>query len=245
MLTRIRNAQMRGKSSVTTPGSRQRARVLDVLAAEGYIRGYSSTDYGNGRTEFEIELKYYDGTPVIRDIKRVSKPGRRVYSGSKELPTIRNGLGITIVSTPRGVLSDAEARTHNVGGEMSRIGKRPITVPKGVTVTIDGQRATVPALPASAKTGDVVNLTMRPEAVSLANGHARDIVLDGTVAAVNFLGSVIRLKVNLGQGTAIELDTFNDQRLPPPRHDEKVQTRRSSSRHRSLPMLNILFITAD
>ena len=91
------------------------------------------------------------------------------------------------------------------------------------TVTIDGQRATVPALPASAKTGDVVNLTMRPEAVSLANGHARDIVLDGTVAAVNFLGSVIRLKVNLGQGTAIELDTFNDQRMPPPQHDEKVQ----------------------
>ena len=91
------------------------------------------------------------------------------------------------------------------------------------TVTIDGQRATVPALPASAKTGDVVNLTMRPEAVSLANGHARDIVLEGTVAEVNFLGSVIRLKVNLGAGTAIELDTFNDQRMPPPQHDEKVQ----------------------
>ena len=97
------------------------------------------------------------------------------------------------------------------------------------TVTIDGQRAIVPALPASAKTGDVVNLTMRPEAISLANGHARDIVLEGSVAEVNFLGSVIRLKVNLGQGTAIELDTFNDQRLPPPRYDEKVQVTLSGS----------------
>ncbi len=118
MLTRIRNAQMRGKSSVNTPGSRQRARVLDVLAAEGYIRGYSSTDYGNGRTEFEIELKYYDGTPVIRDIKRVSKPGRRVYASVKELPRVSNGLGVAIVSTPRGVMADHDAREANVGGEV-------------------------------------------------------------------------------------------------------------------------------
>jgi small subunit ribosomal protein S8 len=118
MLTRIRNAQMRGKSSVNTPGSRQRARVLDVLASEGYIRGYSSTDYGNGRTEFEIELKYYDGTPVIRDIKRVSKPGRRVYASVKELPRVSNGLGVAIVSTPRGVMADHDAREANVGGEV-------------------------------------------------------------------------------------------------------------------------------
>ncbi|MFN8831237.1 MAG: 30S ribosomal protein S8 [Labrys sp. (in: a-proteobacteria)] len=118
MLTRIRNAQMRGKSSVSTPGSRQRARVLDVLASEGYIRGYSSTDYGNGRTEFEIELKYYDGTPVIRDIKRVSKPGRRVYASVKELPRVSNGLGVAIVSTPRGVMADHDAREANVGGEV-------------------------------------------------------------------------------------------------------------------------------
>lgn len=118
MLTRIRNAQMRRKTSVSTPGSRQRARVLDVLAAEGYIRGYTSTDFGDGRTEFEIELKYYDGTPVIRDIRRVSKPGRRVYASVKELPRVSNGLGVAIVSTPRGVMADHDARDANVGGEV-------------------------------------------------------------------------------------------------------------------------------
>ena len=118
MLTRIRNAQMRGKSTVRTPASRLRAWVLDVLKDEGYIRGYETAEAANGQPELEISLKYFEGEPVIREIKRVSKPGRRVYSGSKELPIIRNGLGITIVSTPRGVLSDAEAREHNVGGEV-------------------------------------------------------------------------------------------------------------------------------
>lgn len=118
MLTRIRNAQMRRKAKVNTPGSRLRAHVLDVLAQEGYIRGYSMTEYGNGRTEFEIELKYYDGHPVIKELERVSKPGRRVYAAVAEMPQVANGLGITIVSTPRGVLSDAEARASNVGGEV-------------------------------------------------------------------------------------------------------------------------------
>ena len=118
MLTRIRNAIGRKKSKVSTPNSRLRARVLDVLKSEGYIRDYSQTDFDNGKSEIEIELKYFDGAPVIREIARVSKPGRRVYSGSKELPVIRNGLGITIVSTPKGVLSDAEARAANVGGEV-------------------------------------------------------------------------------------------------------------------------------
>ena len=118
MLTRIRNAQMRGKSTVKTPASKLRAWVLDVLADEGYIRGYEKAETDNGQGELTISLKYFEGTPVIRDVKRVSKPGRRVYSGSKELPIVRNGLGITIVSTPRGVLSDAEAREHNVGGEV-------------------------------------------------------------------------------------------------------------------------------
>ena len=118
LIARIRNAQMRRKTRVSTPGSKLRARLLDVLKSEGYIRGYSETKFENGRVEFDIELKYFEGQPAIREIKRVSKPGRRVYSGSKELPTIRNGLGITIVSTPRGVLSDAEARVHNVGGEV-------------------------------------------------------------------------------------------------------------------------------
>ena len=118
MLTRIRNAQMRRKNKVKTPGSRLRAHVLDVLQQEGYIRGYSSVDFGNGRTEFEIELKYFDGEPVIRQIERVSKPGRRVYSAVTAMPRVANGLGITIVSTPKGVMADHSAREQNVGGEV-------------------------------------------------------------------------------------------------------------------------------
>jgi len=118
ILTRIRNAQMRRKNKVTTPGSRLRANVLDVLRAEGYIRDYSSTDFGNGRTEFEIELKYYEGEPVIRTIERVSKPGRRVYSAVSNMPRVANGLGITIISTPKGVMADHSAREQNVGGEV-------------------------------------------------------------------------------------------------------------------------------
>jgi small subunit ribosomal protein S8 len=118
LLTRIRNAQMRRKDKVSTPGSRLRAHVLDVLKDEGYIRGYSTTDFGNGRTEFEIELKYYDGVPVIKQIERVSRPGRRVYAGVDETPRVANGLGITIVSTPKGVMADHKARENNVGGEV-------------------------------------------------------------------------------------------------------------------------------
>ena len=118
MLTRIRNAQMRRKNSVTTPGSALRSRVLDVLQSEGYIRGYSTTEFAAGRSEFEIELKYFDGTPVIREIARVSKPGRRVYSSAKTLPRVANGLGVAIVSTPRGVMADHDAREGNLGGEV-------------------------------------------------------------------------------------------------------------------------------
>jgi small subunit ribosomal protein S8 len=118
MLTRIRNAQMRAKSKVSTPGSRLRATVLDVLKTEGYIRGYSATEHGNGRSEFEIELKYFEGEPVIREIARVSKPGRRVYVSVKNLPRINNGLGVAILSTPKGVMADHEARDQNVGGEI-------------------------------------------------------------------------------------------------------------------------------
>ncbi|MDX6805124.1 30S ribosomal protein S8 [Terrihabitans rhizophilus] len=118
MLTRIRNAQMRRKTSVTTPGSTLRAHVLDVLKTEGYIRGYSSAEFDAGRTEFEIELKYFDGAPVIREIARVSKPGRRVYASVKNLPRVSNGLGVAIVSTPKGVMADHEAREQNVGGEV-------------------------------------------------------------------------------------------------------------------------------
>ena len=118
MLTRIRNAQMRRKSKVMTPGSRLRQHVLDVLKDEGYIRGYSSTDFGNGRLELEIELKYFEGQPVIRQIERVSKPGRRVYTAVSNMPRVANGLGITIVSTPKGVMADHTAREQNVGGEV-------------------------------------------------------------------------------------------------------------------------------
>jgi small subunit ribosomal protein S8 len=117
MLTRIRNAQMRKKSKVTTPGSRLRERVLDVLQSEGYIRGYSQHEQ-DGKNELEIELKYYDGEPVIREIERVSRPGRRVYASVKNIPRVSNGLGVSILSTPKGVMSDAEARDQNVGGEV-------------------------------------------------------------------------------------------------------------------------------
>jgi len=118
MLTRIRNAQMRNKAKVATPGSKLRANVLEVLKNEGYIRGYSATDLGNGRSEFDIELKYLDGEPVIRDIARVSKPGRRVYVSVSNLPRVNNGLGISILSTPKGVMADHDAREQNVGGEV-------------------------------------------------------------------------------------------------------------------------------
>jgi small subunit ribosomal protein S8 len=118
MLTRIRNAQMRGKSKVVTPASAMRARVLEVLQSEGFIRGFARVDYDGGKAELEIELKYFDGEPVIREIHRVSKPGRRVYSSIKELPVVFNGLGISILSTPKGVMSDSQAREHNVGGEV-------------------------------------------------------------------------------------------------------------------------------
>jgi len=118
MLTRIRNAQMRRRGHVVTPGSKLRARVLDVLKSEGFIRGYSSNDIGHGRTEFDIELKYYDGAPVIRSLKRISTPGRRVYASVNEMPRVADGLGVTIMSTPQGVMADHEAREKNVGGEV-------------------------------------------------------------------------------------------------------------------------------
>jgi small subunit ribosomal protein S8 len=118
MLTRIRNAQMRRKSKVSTPGSSLRARVLEVLKNEGYIRDYSVTEFGNGRTDIDIELKYFDGQPVIKTIERVSKPGRRVYASVDNMPRVANGLGVTIVSTPKGVMADYAARENNVGGEV-------------------------------------------------------------------------------------------------------------------------------
>ncbi|MFC4624968.1 30S ribosomal protein S8 [Daeguia caeni] len=118
MLTRIRNAVSRKKTKVTTPASKLRARVLDVLQAEGYIRGYTQSEFENGKAEIEIELKYYEGVPVIREITRVSKPGRRVYVSVKSIPQVANGLGISILSTPKGVMADHEAREQNVGGEL-------------------------------------------------------------------------------------------------------------------------------
>ncbi|ETX14132.1 30S ribosomal protein S8 [Roseivivax halodurans JCM 10272] len=118
MITRIRNGAMRGKSTVRTPGSKLRAWVLDVLADEGYIRGYEKTTDERGHPQFEISLKYYEGEPVIRELKRVSRPGRRVYLGVDTIPQVRQGLGISIVSTSKGVMSDHTARAQNVGGEV-------------------------------------------------------------------------------------------------------------------------------
>ena len=118
MLTRIRNAQRAHKPSVAAPASKIRANVLEVLKREGYIRGFTRADVRPGVTELQIELKYVDGEPVIREITRISKPGRRVYSRISDLPRVYNGLGIAILSTPRGVMSDSEARAANVGGEV-------------------------------------------------------------------------------------------------------------------------------
>ncbi|MEQ9259599.1 MAG: 30S ribosomal protein S8 [Roseovarius sp.] len=118
MLTRIRNAGMRGKSTVSVPASKMRVRVLDVLAEEGYIRGYEHGTDHRGHPAIEISLKYFEGAPAIREMKRVSKPGRRVYMGVKDIPSVRQGLGVSIVSTPMGVMSDANARAANVGGEV-------------------------------------------------------------------------------------------------------------------------------
>ena len=118
MLPRIRNAQMRRKDVVSTPASTLRGRVLDVLKSEGFIRGYSEHHADNGLAEFAIELKYSDNVPVIRTIERVSRPGRRVYASVKNIPSVANGLGVSILSTPKGVMADHEARSQNLGGEV-------------------------------------------------------------------------------------------------------------------------------
>jgi small subunit ribosomal protein S8 len=118
LIARINNAQMRKKPKVSTPGSRLRARVLEVLKTEGFIRDYASVEHSDGRSELEIELKYFDGEPVIREISRVSKPGRRVYVAVRNLPRVNNGLGVAILSTPKGVMADHDAREANVGGEV-------------------------------------------------------------------------------------------------------------------------------
>jgi len=118
MIARIHNAQMRNKSKVSSPASRLRESVLEVLKSEGYIRGYAAVEHANGFNELEIELKYFDGEPVIREIERVSKPGRRVYASVKNLPRVNNGLGISVLSTPKGIMADHAARDANVGGEI-------------------------------------------------------------------------------------------------------------------------------
>ena len=118
MLTRIRNGQSARLGTVIAPASKMRASVLEVLKAQGFIRGYKAATSQSGHPQFDIELKYFDGQPVIKEIKRVSKPGRRVYSSAKELSYVHNGLGLSIVSTPSGVMTDHEARSANVGGEV-------------------------------------------------------------------------------------------------------------------------------
>ena len=118
LLTRIRNGQLRGLSKIQSPNSKLRTRLLDVLAAEGFIRGYAEVEHKGGKRELEIELKYHEGRPVIRELKRVSTPGRRVYAGVEELKPHRQGLGLSIVSTPQGLMTDNDAREKNVGGEV-------------------------------------------------------------------------------------------------------------------------------
>jgi len=118
LLTRIRNGQLRGKAKVQSPNSRQRVRVLEVLQAEGFIRGYAEVEFKGDRRELEIELKYHEGRPVIRELTRISTPGRRVYASVRELRPHRSGLGLSIVSTPQGVMTDTNAREKNVGGEV-------------------------------------------------------------------------------------------------------------------------------
>ena len=118
MLTRIRNAQMRRRDVVQTPASTLRGRVLDVLQSEGFIRGYSESHMDNGVLQYDIELKYSDNQPVIRTIERVSRPGRRVYASVKNIPSVANGLGVSILSTPKGVMADHEAKAQNLGGEV-------------------------------------------------------------------------------------------------------------------------------
>lgn len=118
LITRIRNAQMRGKPTVVSPSSKLRLWVLDVMAEEGYIRSYTKTTDANNHPSVEIILKYANNLPVIRELKRVSKPGRRVYTSVKNIPRVRQGLGVCVVSTPKGVMSDAAARSAHVGGEL-------------------------------------------------------------------------------------------------------------------------------
>ena len=118
MLTRIRNAALRHKSTVRSPSSKLRLRVLEVLKDEGFIRGYEVIDNGDHKPEVEISLKYFEGEPAIRELKRISKPGRRTYSAVTAMPQVRNGLGVSIVSTSKGVMSDSRARSENVGGEV-------------------------------------------------------------------------------------------------------------------------------
>ena len=118
LLARIRNGQLRGMAKIKSPNSRLRVRLLDVLQAEGYIRGYAEVEFKSGGSELEIELKYHEGKPVIRELKRVSTPGRRVYASVTELKPHRQGLGLSIISTPQGVMTDSTAREKNVGGEV-------------------------------------------------------------------------------------------------------------------------------
>ncbi len=118
LLARIRNAQMRNRTAVMAPASKLRSWVLDVLKSEGFIKGYQAVQDDEGKKNLQIDLKYFDGQPVIKELKRISTPGRRVYTGVKDIPRVRQGLGIAIISTPKGVMSDSKARATNVGGEV-------------------------------------------------------------------------------------------------------------------------------
>jgi small subunit ribosomal protein S8 len=118
MITRIRNAQMRFSQNVKIPGSKMRERILDVLKKEGFISDYKILSDESNKPSLHVDLKYNNGLPVIREISRISKPGRRVYAKAETIPRIQNGLGLAIVSTSKGIMSDNEARTQKIGGEI-------------------------------------------------------------------------------------------------------------------------------
>ena len=150
MFSRIRNGQMRSLNSVYIPSSNFRKNILEILKNEGYIKDYFIEKTENNKTSLKISLKYYEGDPVIKEIKRISKPGRRVYSRATSIPKVMNGLGLAILSTPKGVMSDAEARKNNLGGEvickgilMSKIGKKNIIIPKESSIKIEGSNLTI------------------------------------------------------------------------------------------------------
>jgi large subunit ribosomal protein L6 len=189
MLTRIRNGQRARQAVVAAPASKFRANVLEVLKREGYIRGFTQEQVRPGISELKIELKYVDGEPVIREISRVSKPGRRIYSSLSDLPRVYNGLGISILSTPRGVMSDNEARAAK--------GKNPVAIPEGVSVEFSGQTLT-----AKGRLGTLSLVVSNEVAATVADGNVTVEPKDESKRARAMWGTTRALVNNMVTGVA-------------------------------------------